>query len=292
MSKKKLLVTGGNGLLGRHLLETISGQYDVIALVRSLPINQIHGVKYEICDFESHWDTEKLPKDIYAIIHLAQSEKFRDFPDNAIDVFNVNVYSTVKLLDFAKKTGIRKFIFSSTGGIYKTGFDAITENTPINTFGTLGNYLATKFCSEILMHNYSDFFDVVVLRIFFMYGEGQKNTMLIPRLATSVKNGTPIRISVNGGIKINPIHVKDVVGLFSKIFEINGSLTFNVAGPEVLSISEIAELFGNEMGRKPVFEYFQSDSADLVANIDLLKEKLLIPKIKIKDSLNDILKNI
>jgi nucleoside-diphosphate-sugar epimerase len=292
MSQKKILITGGNGLLGSNLIKALSLNYKIIALVRILPEIKIEQVDYYACDFETQWDVDALPTDIFAIIHLAQSEKFRDFPNYAIDVFNVNVFSTVRLLDFAKKNGVKKFIFSSTGGVYKKGLDAVSENTPINTFGTLGNYLATKFCAEILMHNYSDFFDVLVLRIFFMYGEGQNNSMLIPRLAASVKNGTPIKINANGGIKINPIHVKDVVNLFPKILELNDSLTFNVAGPEVLTIRDIAQLFGKEINKEPIFEYTEDDNASLVANIDLLCEKLSMPKTTLEDSLSEILDSL
>lgn len=292
MSQKKILITGGNGLLGSNLIKALSLNYKIIALVRIPPKIKIEQVDYYACDFETQWDIDVLPTDIFAIIHLAQSEKFRDFPNNAIDVFNVNVFSTVRLLDFAKKNGIKKFIFSSTGGVYKKGLDAVSENTPINTFGTLGNYLATKFCSEILMHNYSEFFDVIVLRIFFMYGAGQKSSMLIPRLAKSVKHGTPIKINANGGIKINPIHVKDVANLFPKILGLDESLTFNVAGPEVLTIQDIAQLFGKELNREPIFEYEEDDNVSLIANIDLLSEKLSTPKSRLKENIQEILNSI
>ena len=72
-------------------------------------------------DLSQNWSTDKLPRDFDVIIHLAQSSKFRNFPENALDVFNVNINTTAKLLDFAKNNSISKFIYTSSGGIYKKG---------------------------------------------------------------------------------------------------------------------------------------------------------------------------
>lgn len=140
VDKLRLLVTGANGLLGKHTLEAFSNSYNVYALVRELPADQIQGVTYIIHDLKTDWSTDNLPLGIHTIFHLAQSELFRDFPTHALDVYNVNVTSTVKLLDFAQRTGVKKFVFTSTGGIYDTSLEAVNENSPINTFGLLGNY--------------------------------------------------------------------------------------------------------------------------------------------------------
>jgi len=285
-------VTGANGLLGRHVLKAFSAKHELHAMVREMPAEPIHGVTYYECNFKNDWSTEGLPNGIDTILHLVQSEKFRNFPNDALEVFNVNVASTIKLLDFAKINNVKKFIFTSTGGLYKTGIDSVTENTPINTFGTLGNYLASKFCSEILMHNYSSYFNVMVLRLFFMYGPGQNKSMLMPRLASSVKKKIPIKISLTGGIKINPIHVNDVVTIFERILDIDESLTLNVAGPEVLSIRDISEILGKAVGIEPIFEVVEKENSGLIANIDLLKNKLYSPCLTLDQRVNDVLLSI
>ncbi len=289
MGKLSILVTGANGLLGKHVLQAFSEKYELHAIVRSVPTDPIDGVHYYPYDLKTDWSTDQLPTGIHTIFHLAQSELFRDFPDHALDVYHVNVTSTVKLLDYARRIGVQKFIFTSTGGIYDASLEAVHENSPINTFGQLGNYFATKLCSEILTHNYTQFFDVTLLRLFFMYGKGQRRSMLIPRLVDNVRNGIPIKLTANGGIQINPIHVSDVVQLLESLIESNGSYTFNVAGPEVLSLKEIAEIIGEKVGVTPKFEISEVAGNNCIANIDLLKQRIFTPKIFLRDKIIDLL---
>jgi nucleoside-diphosphate-sugar epimerase len=288
MTRKRILVSGANGLLGKHTVEYFKNDYEVHAIVRNTPTDAVKEVNYHVHDFKSDWSTEDLPENIDTIFHLAQSELFRDFPDHAIDVFNVNVTSTVKLLDYARKAGAKRFVFTSTGGLYDRSLEAVSENSPINTFGALGNYFATKLCSEILTHNYTSFFDVTILRLFFMYGRGQKRSMLIPRLVDNVKLGNPIKLTRNGGIQINPVHVSDVVQVLEKLLDTNGSFTFNVAGPETLTLQKITELIGEKMGKKLIYEYSDNLDENCIANIEMLNNSLYRPIVRIEDVIEDL----
>ena len=112
MSQNNILVTGANGLLGRHFLELYSKKYKIYAVVRHTPEDPIQGVEYCVIDFSKDWSVDDLPKDIAAIYHLAQSENFRDFPEKVLDVFDVNISSTAKLLIIGQAPGSR---------VHKTG---------------------------------------------------------------------------------------------------------------------------------------------------------------------------
>jgi len=284
----KILVTGANGLLGKHSLEAFASRYDVHAIVRKMPQDVLPGVTYHLHDMKTDWSTDELPNGVHTIFHLAQSELFRDFPEHALDVFNVNVTSTVKLLDYARNTGVKNFVYTSTGGIYDSSIEAVTENSSINTFGLLGNYFATKLCSEILTHNYTTYFNVTLLRLFFMYGKGQKRSMLIPRLVDNVRFGKPITLSSNGGIQINPIHVSDVVNLLEKLLFAKGSFTFNVAGPQILTLKQIAEIIGQQMGKEPIFAVDNKLGNNCIANIDLLQNLIYRPINKLEDRVSEL----
>ena len=60
-------------------------------------------------DLSNDFNIKILPKKIDVIYHLSQSYYFRNFPHSAIEVFNVNSFSTLKLLDYALKIGCKKF---------------------------------------------------------------------------------------------------------------------------------------------------------------------------------------
>jgi UDP-glucose 4-epimerase len=286
--KKCILISGANGLLGRYVVQEFRDLYEVHALVHSLPMEPFANVTYYLKDFCADWTTIDLPSNIHTVMHLAQSELFRDFPEHALDVFNVNVTSTVKLLDYARLAGASKFIFTSTGGIYDTTLGVVNENSPTNTFGKLGNYFATKLCSEILTHNYTSYFDVSLLRLFFMYGKGQKRAMLMPRLVDNVDHGRPIKLTENGGIVINPIHVSDVVNIIKRLMVSDGSYTYNVAGPEHINLQCIAKLIGDRLGKEPVFEYVSDVADNCIADISLLESRIYSPKVKLEDKIDEL----
>lgn len=284
----KILITGANGLLGSHLCVALQARYTVYALVRNKTDDTTSGVYYIEADLSADWSVDQLPPEMDIVIHLAQSERFREFPDHAMDVFNVNVASTMKLLDYSRKAGVKKFFYASTGGIYDTSMGAVSENSPITTFGSLGNYFASKLCSEILTHNYTSFFDVNIMRLFFMYGKGQKRSMLIPRLIDNVRNGNPIRLSKGGGIQINPVHVQDVVSCIKKMFDTTGSYTYNIAGPEVLSLEAIAGIISQKLGKEPVFEHADTVANNCVADISFLGSRLYTPQKRLIDHIQEL----
>ncbi len=267
MRGTKILVTGANGLLGHAVVEKLSQEHQVTAIVRNLPAEPNDFVNYLEFDLSQEWDTSNLPSDIEVIIHLAQSNNYKNFPESALEVFNVNLSTTIKLLDFGKRVGINRFILASTGGLYAQRKLPLNEDSQLFAPDRMSHYLGTKLSAEIFSSNYRSFFHVDILRIFFMYGPRQKVNMLIPRIISSVKNEIPITLAGSAGIRINPIFVDDVVTVIRERVHSKDSQVFNVAGADVVSLREIAETIGRNLGKTPQFE-FLSSQPDLVSTID------------------------
>ena len=59
------------------------------------------------------------PENIDVLYYLAQSNKFRDFPDGVSDMLKVNIHAPLKIADWAVKKGVKKFIYASSGGVYR-----------------------------------------------------------------------------------------------------------------------------------------------------------------------------
>jgi UDP-glucose 4-epimerase len=262
---QRLMVTGANGLLGRALLKKLTSNYLVSAIVREIPKNDpVPGVNYIEIDFSSDWKVSELPIQMDIIIHVAQSNKYKDFPSSAVEVFNVNLASTIKLLDYGYKTGIKKFVFASTGGLYVQHRLPLTEDSQIFSPDKLTHYLGTKLSSEVFATNYRPFFHVDILRIFFMYGPGQKSNMLIPRLVSSIRRGDPVTLAGDYGIKLNPIYVDDVVDIISARLLGDDSQVFNVAGQEIVTFRQLSEMIGKLTEFEPIFNV-QDKQPDLVS---------------------------
>ncbi len=286
--KRRILLTGASGLLGSRFLDEEHGNFELHAVVRRRRLPEVPDVHYHLVDFSGAWSSDDLPKSVEAVVHLAQSLHFRDFPGQALDVFRVNVESTARLLDFAVRAGARKFIYASSGGVYGSSVEPFDENAPIVYPGQLGYYLGSKLCAEILVHNYAPLIDVIVLRFFFMYGARQRRSMLIPRIADNVRARRPIFLQGKDGIRINPVHVSDAAAMLRASLSCIGSQTINVAGTEILSLREIAEIIGEHAGIEPSFKQESMEPKNLVGNNSLMASMLGKPLVPFKKGVLDV----
>lgn len=270
---KTVLITGANGLIGASLLRNLTedNNYQVYCLGRNGDSNET--VRFIKADLSKDWDEAILPERIDIIIHLAQSDKFREFPSFDLDVFNVNTYTTMKLLSYAQKAGVQKFIYASSGGVYGSSNQNLEESVRLVSNPDLGFYLTTKFCSEMIAENYMSFFDVNILRFFFVYGPEQKKDMLIPRLIRSIKNEMPITLQGESGLSLNPIFVEDAANAVISVMKRAGSGIINIAGDEVVTLKELCECIAKIVGKEPVFNIqSEKSAAHLIADITKIKD--------------------
>jgi UDP-glucose 4-epimerase len=104
----RILVTGAAGFIGRRLVQNLTRQHEVFGLSRrpSSPAQSIQ------MDLSVGVDTAALPQRIDVVVHLAQSEYFREFPERADHIFAVNVESTFRLLEYARRAGASRFVLA------------------------------------------------------------------------------------------------------------------------------------------------------------------------------------
>ena len=176
------------------------------------------------------------------------------------------------MLKFAKDNGVKKFIYASTGGVYGQG-SGLEESAPL-AIGKLNFYQYTKLCSELITDSFQSYMDVQVLRFFYVYGPGQAKERLIPKIVESVRNGTPIEIEGQNGIRVNPIYVSDATEAVIKCLELKGSHRINIAGPDTLSLRRVAEIGGRLLGKDPKFKTSNRAGEDLVGSTGKMEELL------------------
>jgi UDP-glucose 4-epimerase len=281
---RKCLITGATGLIGRHVVSFLRDNWELYVLVRRGEDTPSHHTHYVKCDLAEEWSTEKLPTPVDAVIHLAQSEHFREFPMQADRIFKVNVVSTLRLLKYSWHAGAKTFVLASSGGIYGHGEEGFREDDTILSKGGLGFYLGNKLCAEVLAENYTPYMNVIILRFFFVYGSGQRATMLIPRLAKAVKEQNPIILQGKNGLRINPTYVTDAASAVCRSLELTESHKINIGGPEVLSLREIGQQIGEVLDKDPVFEVNEHISPHhLVGDIKKMAHFLGQPRVKFKE---------
>ncbi len=288
-AKPTIVITGPTGLLGKQVIQFLCSSHDVHAMVRDKSRQVDSRVTKHVIDLSENWSADCLPDQVDIVIHLAQSDRFRDFPDGATDVFKVNIESTARLLDYASRAGCRQFIYASSGGLYGNGSQPFDENSPIVPPGQLGYYLGSKLCGEVLSQSYASQMQIIILRFFFMYGLGQKRSMLIPRLIDNIKAGNPVTLESKEGLRINPVHVSDAASAVAAALRTEESATYNIAGPEVLSLKEIADVIAKQVRVRPVFEISSGEPNDLVGENTAMCEKLIKPKVHFETGIVDLL---
>lgn len=285
----KILITGANGFMGNYLVRTLTRKHELFCLVREQrDISAFKDIDWIEQDLARPLDYFRLPDHVDAIVHLAQSKQYKNFPEGAKDIFDINVRSTFELLEYARKAGVQHFLFASSGGIYGYSYEKFFETDPVSP---LNFYLSSKHTAELLIANYRQFFSTVVFRFFFVYGPGQKG-MLIPTLINKIKNDEPIIIEGNPGLRINPIYVEDAVRVFEPALRLQNSDLFNVAGDENVTITDLVRLAESVLGKRALIDYKNKEShGNLIGDNTRMKKTLKVyPRIKLSEGLKILVK--
>jgi nucleoside-diphosphate-sugar epimerase len=276
------LLTGATGFLGQALLPRLADRGEVFALHRAgSQLIEVGGVTWIEQDL-SRPLSDTLPTEIDAVIHLAQSDRYADFPLGAVDVFEVNAQSTVRLLDYARRADAETFVLASTGAVYAPGQQPVRESdapAPPNF------YAASKLAAEHAAVAFRGLLRAHVLRPFFIYGAGQQHGRFLPGIVARVREGRAVSLAGAEGIRLNPIHLDDAVEVMLRSLELDEPATLNMAGPEPVSIRQIAEIVAEVLGREVSFEAGDS-KPDLVASIDRLTEVLGRPTVGMREGID------
>ena len=287
---EKILITGASGLIGHEVVKTLQGRGSIYAVSRHPYEYLSQNARMIRCDLAEICDFSPFPKNVDAVVHLAQSEHFREFPEKAENIFGVNTLSTLRLLEYARQAGAKTFIYASSGGIYGYGDEGFRENQPIVAQRDLGFYQSTKLCSEVIAENYVPYMNVIILRFFFVYGPRQNATMLVPRLVRNVREGNPILLQGTSGIRINPTHVSDAAEAVVRSLSLMDSQKINVGGPEVLTLRQIGEIIGASMGKQPIFEIKEDiQPHNLIGDTHKMARLLAPPRITFAEGIRSML---
>jgi UDP-glucose 4-epimerase len=265
-----ILITGATGLLGSSLVERLRKNHDLLCLVRNIADNsrQISFIEH---DLSKPLDHDKLPDKIDAVVHLAQSSDDRTSSSYPTDVFNLNIFATFQLLEYAKKAKAEYFLYASTGSVYDGNYQNASENDALSP---VSEYAATKLAGEVLVKSYSGYFDTCIMRLFFLYGRHQKKDRLIARVYDHIKNGTPIYVNDDGGLIFTPTYSDDVAIIIEEALQEKWQGCYNIASPEIVTLKDVSLELGKLLGKEPVFEVLPNNmQPKIIPNLNRLKQR-------------------
>jgi UDP-glucose 4-epimerase len=270
-----LVVTGATGLLGTALLPVLTQRDDdVVALHRpGTEAPTVDGVRWVSQDLAQPL-SEELPNRVDGVFHLAQSPRFRDFPDGAVHVVEVNTMATTRLIDYCRRAGGRSFVYASSGAVTGAGEKPIHENDPPTPSNL---YAVSKYASELIVAQYRSVLVAHSLRYFFIYGPGQQ-AMMMPGIIGRVRSDQAVQLAGENGISLNPVYADDAARATAAALDLDEGATINVAGPETVTIRQIAEIVGGEVGKAPTFDHVD-EQPDFIASIERMSRLLGAPTI-------------
>jgi UDP-glucose 4-epimerase len=260
-----LFITGATGFIGEVFVRRCLGAgHEVTVLARSGHATP-GAARLFLHDLSA--GGFRLPPGVDAVVHLAQARAYRQFPQDAPEMYAINVAATQALLEASAKANIKHMCLVSTGTVYEPFDKPMVENAALAPTSYLG---ASKLAGELLAKPFASLFPIAVLRLFAPYGPSQVNR-LVPDLIRRVRDGVPVTVSGDGeGMRFTPTHVDDICDVLLASIEKSWSGTYNVAAPCSITIREAALSIGRVLGKPPIIEVGTGTAPSLVPDLTRL----------------------
>lgn len=252
----KILVTGGAGFIGSHVVDVLIEQgHTVIIYDLESPI---YGQQCEnlVADVN---DTEKLRKStkgIDAIYHMAAQANVNIFYHEPV-VSNLNTSnSTINVLEAARQNNVGRVLLSSTEWIYgSVEGDEDTQITEETIYAQNPDHLYTssKIAAEMFCMNYKTLYGVnyTIMRYGIPFGERARPATVTPIFIDKILTGGEITIHGTGSQTRQFIYVRDLAeGNISCLKPEGENQIFNINGREVIKVIDIVTTLEDMLGKK------------------------------------------
>jgi UDP-glucose 4-epimerase len=261
----RVLITGGAGFIGTHLVKELSSQYHLTIIdnlsnkksyssAQMLKQNHISFFEEDILNKEKITEIIKNCRPD-SCVHLAARISV---PESIVDPYStisVNVSGTLNVLEACKCNSVKRFVFASSAAVYgHVNSLPISENTELKPISPYG---VSKVVAEEITSAYANlhvFDSIISLRFFNVFGVGQSDEYagVISKFKERIQEGSPPVIFGDGNQQRDFVSVRDVVNSVAVALNPPKGLTqgiFNIATGVPTTISDLARRMTRIMGR-------------------------------------------
>jgi UDP-glucose 4-epimerase len=300
----KVLVTGGAGFIGKHLLKSLLENNNVITIFdnfsnstkKSVEHLIKKGVKIIEGDIINSQDILDATKNQDIVIHLAAKISVIKSIKNPLETFEVNVDGTTNVLIACEKNNVKKLIVSSSAAVYGQGIQniKIVENEKLKPISPYGES-KVKMEEEIKQFIKNKNIKCVILRFFNIYGIDQSDEYagVITKFLKRIKQGKNLEIFGNGLQTRDFVSIKDVINSINNAILYKKSGTYNIATGKTITIKKLAEKIIYFSKKNVKILYLNVKNGEIQfsqASIELAKKDLkYIPKINLDIGIKELL---
>lgn len=289
VEEKNILVTGGAGFIGSHLVEALVAEGNEVTVLDNLSAGENNvrllerlGAKLHNGDIRDFQTVFEAVQGCDAIFHLAAMNRAMRSILEPIEANEVNVTGTLNVLEAARNKGVNRIVFASSSSVYASGGGKRDESfprAPRHPYG-VGKLAGEEYCRI-----YGELYGLktTTLRYASVYGPRQRGDIdyaaVIPKLVERQLKGQELPIYGTGKQTRQFTYVKDTVEGTIKAWKSPHAIgeAFNIASPEEVSVLGIATALEGITGRKAKVKHLDplpSDPAKFT--LDVTKaEKML-----------------
>jgi len=302
----RILVTGGAGFIGSHLVEKLLAAGHAVVILDDfndfydpqIKHANIAGFAKDVTvyhvDLRDGGSVRSLfhREKVDAIAHLAARAGVRPSIQHAQLYCDTNVSGTLHLLEAARVTGVERFIFASSSSVYGAS-KTIPFSEEQHLIQTLSPYGATKVAGEFLCSTYSHLYQmrVVALRYFTVYGPRQRPDLAIHQFTRRIYAGQPIDQFGDGSTRRDYTYIDDVIQGTMAALQYQGPLydVFNLGESETIQLKELISAIENALGKKAKVNRLPEQPGDMpLTCADISKARKLLgykPTTKLSEGL-------
>lgn len=286
--RNSVLVTGASGFIGRALVPKLTSDWTVYAASRA---GQVVGDAIPVTlDVTDPASVENLPQRLDAVVHLAAAIEAPDFDTH----LNVNVLGTERIVRYAQGAGARIIVHGSTGEVYGSSPQVLTE---ISSYAPQDPYGLSKAQADLIIDTFDGDISRVSLIYCAPYAVGTPNpiSMIVERVIAEQE------IPVSGGMypRYNPLHLDDAVEMTNRALGLDGLHRLNISGKEITTFAGIALIAGLAVDRTPRFRLIDLKEAipyyrsDIIMDGSKAYEVLSYePRIPLRQGISDIARRL
>lgn len=308
----RILVTGGAGFIGSHLVERLLERGDEVICLDDFNPFYDPKIKWDnLANCLNHPCSKIVEGDIRdkvlldrlfrdgefdGVVHLAARAGVRASIQQPLLYEEVNVRGTLNLLEASRRFGVGKFVFASSSSVYGQNAEIpFREEDSVDR--PISPYAATKIAAELecftIHHLYG--LPVVCLRLFTVYGPRQRPDMAIRKFTRMIAQGEPIPMFGDGSSKRDYTYISDIIDGIVRAMACDGKFDiFNLGESRTVELRYLIALIEENLGCKARIERLPEQPGDVpITFADVSKAQSMLgydPQVRIEEGVRRFVK--